>query len=182
MKITVCVRLVSVSVHDIYSSAFLSRTLASSSPFRLLSPSSRHRSVSLRREKKISWRLQTRCPGTGSNCRGMMLHKDSGRERHSDKDDCEIRLILNTFPLNICDSISQSRSASRCGCQLNVGGILRVSFLLKIAEDYSSKSKIMSERQSKLRNVLAGSGGLGEIALYSLLSFFCRIKNQTMNG
>lgn len=82
MKITVCVRLVSVSVHDIYSSAFLSRTLASSSPFPSpLSVFPTSFRVTPQREKKISWRLQTRCPGTGSNCRGMMLHKDSGRER-----------------------------------------------------------------------------------------------------
>ena len=80
---------------------------------------------------------------------------------------------IEHFALNICDSISQSQSASQCGCELNIGGILRVSFLLKVAEDYSSKSKIMS----KLKNNLGGSGGLGETELYSpFVIFFVESK------
>lgn len=145
--------------------------------FRLLSPSSRHRSVSLRREKKKSHGAYKQGVLGQAATAGEWCFTKTLEERETQR---QGRLWnpagIEHFALNICDSISQSRSASRCGCELNVGGILRVSFLLKIAADYSSKSKIMSERQSKLRNISGGSGGFGENC--TLFSFVIFLSNQ----
>lgn len=120
MKITVCVRLVSVSVHDIYSSAFFishSRFFVSVSVSSLRLPdivpchSAERKKNLMALTNKVSWDRQQ----LQGNDASQRLWK---RERHSDKDVCEIRLVLNT---SLSISATQFRSH---GVHLGVGASL----------------------------------------------------------
>lgn len=86
------VRSVSVSVHDIYSSAFylaLCFFVSVLSPL----PSSRHHSVSLaERKKKSHSALQTRCPGTGGYGREERLTKTLKETQRTKKSRCHFAL------------------------------------------------------------------------------------------